>query len=233
MDLFTSTNLATNKAAVSDHLSESWVRQLDADTIARLRDLMDKVYMEYLDDTCYPAWPDIFKAFNLLLYEEVRVVILGQDPYFDGNATGLAFACKQHMSPSLQKIVGAIYRNFPEEYTERRTLHPSSGMNLIYLVQQGVLLMNTALTVHHGNPGSHTAFWEPFTKAMIAALRRRPKLVWLLWGKHAKSYQEYINPDHIVMTADHPAAAARENRDWNCDHFKEVNKIISPPIIWI
>lgn len=173
------------------------------------------------DKTIYPEKEDVFKIFKLLPLENVKVVILGQDPYFNGNADGIAFSCKRDWSPSLKQILFAMNKDV-------KPVNPSPQMNLKYLVEQGVFLYNPILTVEEGKPLSHERIgWHEFTLRVFAALNRVDNLVWLLWGAKAQEYNSRsYNLTHLVLRAEHPAAAARNNRIWTVDHFSKVNEIL-------
>lgn len=179
----------------------------------------------------YPSAPDIFKAFNETPSpQEVKVVILGQDPYHDGNATGLAFDNKYNkkQSPSLRNILHEIILNNDDNYGEileaRCDVYTS---HLKHLPEQGVLLLNTALTVEAGKAGSHTKLWEPFTNEIITDLNKVDDIIWMLWGKHAQSYKHLItNPTHTILEAGHPSPLNRTNPFIGCNHFSIANDIL-------
>lgn len=168
----------------------------------------------------------IFKAFKLTQMKDLKVVIIGQDPYPDGSATGLAFANEDEVrgvtSPSLLKISECIEQNVKQGF------NLDFDPTLISWAEQGVLLLNTALTVQKYKIGSHSKYWKKFTTEIIKTINdNKPGTVFLLWGEHAKSYKHLINKDlHYVLEYYHPSYAARNKFFWNCTHFNEVNKII-------
>ena len=167
--------------------------------------LTDFVSQERHLGRVYPPAEKVFRAFELTPYAEVSVVILGQDPYHgEGQAQGLAFSVAEgKLPPSLRKIRKELERD-PE-------VDPPEGGNLEGWARQGVLLLNTVLTVRAGAPNSHRAQgWEDFTDAVIKAVNEKPdRVVFLLWGGAAqKKAARITNEDHRVIRAAHPAARA-------------------------
>ena len=168
-------------------------------------------------------------------------MIIGQDPYNDGSANGLAFSNNKNShkpSPSLRIILREIERSFPEEVSDIHSgkLDP---LDLSRWAEQGVLLLNMSLTVQEGKPMSHMVYWKAFTKAVIKALQDKSDIVWLLMGIEAKNYSPLIsNPSHAVIETVHPAADiySKEDRFYGSDCFKKVNEELEArnlsPIIW-
>lgn len=158
------------------------------------------------EETIYPEPTKIFRAFKECPPDKLKVVILGQDPYFDGSATGLAFdnnaLAVKKVSPSLRKILQEIKDDIGKDPIESFN-QPSC---LSHLPEQGVLLWNTALTVEHGKPASHVDIWAPFTDLIIQAVNRKQNVVWILWGAYAKSYGGRVADTHQVIEGTHPAA---------------------------
>lgn len=169
----------------------------------------------------YPNQEDIFKVFKLLPPDKVKVVILSQDPYYNDNATGVAFACKHTLSPSLKQIWSSIKNDIIEKEYEG-TASPS----LVHLVEQGVFLLNSILTVQENQPLSHKYLqWEDFTTAVITELsNKNSNIVFMLWGTYAQKYTKYIDTTkHLVLTDTHPQFANYQNKEWNCTHFSKCN----------
>ena len=184
----------------------------------------------YATGTMYPDKKDIFKAFKMTPFDDVKVVILGQDPYFDGSATGLAFANKDdslRMSPSLEKIKECIEK-------ENGMLHLDFDITLESWANQGVLLLNTALTVEKYKPNSHLDVWKKFTATILSTLTiKKDPIHFCLWGKKAQEYEQWLLTEaHYVHKFQHPAYAARQNIDWNCNHFKKINSQLKKKIQW-
>ena len=159
----------------------------------------------------YPEKKDVFRAFDLCPYENVRVVIFGQDPYHGpGQADGLAFSSRsEQRPPSLGVIFREIYRDLNIQYFHNITLDEYFPTNsLENWARNGFLLLNTALTVEKGTAGSHQGKgWEILLDEVLKALNNHSKnLIFCLWGKEAKSLQDKIGAKHTILTAAHPAA---------------------------
>lgn len=173
----------------------------------------------------YPKKEDIFKAFNLCDYENVKVVILGQDPYHNKNqATGLAFAVPDDKFPKPPSL-----RNIFSEIGLKKDKSSLEGW-----AKQGVLLLNTVLTVRKNKPLSHRGFgWEKFTDTVITKLNyKKDPVIFLLWGKEAQNKLSLIDRrKHIVFMAAHPSPYSVKNF-FGCDHFKKANQILKNPINW-
>ena len=167
--------------------------------------LIEKLNIEY-KEVCYPPKERIFKAFNLCPFDKVRVVILGQDPYYNGQAMGLSFSVpkKIKLPPSLRKI----YKEIGEDLCKPM---PESG-DLTRWAEQGVLLLNTTLTVREAKPNSHKRLkWQNFTDAAIKALNKnREHIVFMLWGKDAMRKKRLIDTErHHIIESFHPAAGQK------------------------
>jgi uracil-DNA glycosylase len=215
----------------------SWADVLPLDTIEQLASIVDTVIVErtvYKDVKIYPELKDIFKVFRMPL-DSVKVVILGQDPYYNGNATGLSFACKNNVSKSLFKIGQGIYYNYPDT----KAVFDDSNMGLEYWESQGVFLLNSALTTREGQPESHLALWGFFTDEVIRAISiNSPNTVaFMLWGKYAREKKPLINKRHKILEFSHPVSASYANVRWDCPHFKQVNNWLEArnkqPIQWL
>ncbi|HMT01831.1 MAG TPA: uracil-DNA glycosylase [Burkholderiales bacterium] len=163
-----------------------------------LRPLLPLIPFECLDETHYPAKDMEFNAFNYCPFKELQVVILGQDPYFTPNtANGLAFSSSM---PKIPHSLSIIFNSIKENCG----VVPARNPDLKRWAAQGVLLLNTALTVKPNEPDSHTKQWRPFTEKLIMELGKKD-LTWLLWGKHAKSFAPLIKNGTIHEDI-HPAA---------------------------
>ena len=171
----------------------------------------------------YPDDEDVFKVFKLLPLNEIKVVIIGQDPYFSGNADGLAFSCKNDLSPSLKQILYAIHKDVNLLVNKN-----TQSLQLDYLVKQGVFLYNPILTVEKGTPLSHAGRgWEDFSREVLKHINKIDNVVWLLWGAKAREYNVCsYNLSHQVLVAEHPAAAARNQRTRLVDHFSKTNNYL-------
>jgi uracil-DNA glycosylase len=182
----------------------------------------------------YPPAPLVFNALQLTPFEEVRVVILGQDPYHGpGQAMGLSFSVPAGVSqpPSLRNI-------FTELESDLGLPAPATG-DLTPWAERGVLLLNSVLTVAPRSPGSHAGKgWEAFTDRVIAELSaRREGVVFLLWGRSAQQKGAIVDVTrHDVLTAAHPSPYSAGNGFFGCRHFSRANAILEaagiPPIDW-
>lgn len=170
----------------------------------------------------YPPGSQIFNAFNLTPFNEVKLVILGQDPYHGkGQAHGLSFSVPTGIKPppSLANI-------FKELQTDIGLTIPAYEGNLTSWAQQGVLLLNSALTVRDAEPASHANLgWSIFTDAVIEALSfHKQQLVFLLWGKYAQQKTKLINSDkHLILQAPHPSPFSVHTGFLGCKHFSKAN----------
>ena len=182
----------------------------------------------------YPPGGQIFRAFDLTPFEQVKVVILGQDPYHGpGQAHGLSFSVGPGVAPppSLQNI-------YKELAGDLGIAHPGHG-NLESWARQGVLLLNSCLTVENGRAGSHQGKgWERFTDAVIAALNQKHKgLAFILWGRKAQDKGASIDRDrHLVITSVHPSPLSAHNGFFGSRPFSRTNDYLAAqgksPIDW-
>lgn len=201
----------------------------------------------------YPRGEHMYQAFRDVGYSEVKVVILGQDPYHNGLAIGRAFdvALTSPVPPSLKNVVKEVLEDYYEYKPEEGALMPnilsefierSKGPDhkdnsyLEHWARQGVLLLNTALTVEEAKPESHIEMWAPFTKSIIAVLQKHAYIVWVFWGKKAQHYHKYItNNRHVVIEGAHPSPLAGSKFKGG-KYFTKVNDALIrknfSPIIW-
>lgn len=179
---------------------------------------------EYATQTIYPEMGNIFNALKYTSYEDVKAVILGQDPYHGPNqAHGLCFSVQKGVKapPSLQNM-------FKELNSDLGISIPKSG-ELTSWARQGVLLLNTVLTVRAGQANSHKGMgWEIFTDRVIELLNMREKpIVFLLWGGPAKTKSKLItNPNHHILSTVHPSPLSAYNGFFGCKHFSKTNEIL-------
>lgn len=183
------------------------------------------------DAVIYPAQP--FRALDALTPHAVRVVILGQDPYHGvGQAQGLAFSVPDGVAcpPSLRNILAEIELEYPDDPSQLILKPNADHHDLSRWVRQGVLLLNTALTVEDGQPASHAKQgWETVTDALIDAVAKDPNpKVFMLWGAHAYAKQDFLvsQPQHLILTCNHPSplSARRGAKPFiGCGHFKAAN----------
>ena len=215
-------------------LGNSWDEilkdEFSKDYYLKLREFLKE---EYSTRTIYPDMHNIFNALKKASYEDVKVVILGQDPYHEpGQAQGLCFSVPDGfpLPPSLKNI-------YQELADDLRVVRRSG--NLEDWAEQGVLLLNAVLTVRRGQAGSHAGKgWEIFTDRVIELLNERPDpVVFLLWGGYARKKKALItNPRHYVLEAAHPSPLSAYNGWFGCRHFSRTNGILQSlgkaPIDW-
>lgn len=179
---------------------------------------------EYSTQTIYPEENNIFNALKTTSYDDVKVVILGQDPYHgEGQAHGMAFSVKPGIKtpPSLVNI-------YKELQATMGCYIPNNGY-LMKWAEQGVLLLNTVLTVRAGQPQSHKGKgWETFTDRIIAILNeRKDPVIFVLWGAPAKKKASLITaPQHKILTAAHPSPLSAYNGFFGCNHFNQINEYL-------
>ena len=217
-------------------IEESWKARIGAEfEKPYFAQLVQTVKQEYRQYACYPPGPLIFNAFNLCPFEQVKVVIIGQDPYHEpGQAMGLSFSVPDGvpMPPSLINI-------FREIQSDLGIQVPATG-NLTRWAQQGVMLLNATLTVRAHQAGSHQRIgWETFTDAAIHALSSgRDHLVFILWGGFARSKAALIDRSrHLILQSVHPSPLSANRGGWFGNrHFSQANAYLTAngitPIQW-
>ena len=199
------------------------------------RDLYEFVKSEYSRVVVYPPADDIFNAFHFTPLSKVKVLILGQDPYHEEHqAHGLSFSVppdQNDIPPSLQNI----YKELNEDI---RCKIPNNGY-LKEWADQGVLMLNTVLTVRAHQANSHQGKgWEKFTDAVIQAVNNQDRpIVYMLWGKQAQSKIPMLtNPKHLILKAPHPSPLSAYRGFFGCKHFSKANKFLEEngvePINW-
>lgn len=216
-------------------IEESWRTQLSSEfETAYFSDLVEFVRQEYAQGVCYPPGSMIFNAFNQTPFNDVRVVILGQDPYHGpGQAHGLCFSVNDGVAfpPSLRNI-------FQEVHSQTGVPVPMSG-NLTRWAKQGVFLLNTCLSVRQHQAFSHSGRgWETFTDAVIRRLSaQREHLVFLLWGAPAGKKAALIDTSrHLVLQSAHPSPLSAYRGFFGNNHFNICNQYLQQhgqqPILW-
>ena len=197
-------------------------------------DLYKFVKEEYSNEIVYPPSDDIFNAMHLTPLSEVKVLILGQDPYHNqGQAHGLCFSVQPDVAipPSLKNI-------YKELQSDLGCAIPNNGY-LVKWAKQGILMLNTVLTVRAHKPLSHQGKgWEQFTDAIIEAVNAQDRpIVYMLWGKPAQRKASMLNnPKHLVLKAAHPSPLSASHGFFGCKHFSQANAFLeqngAEPIDW-
>lgn len=218
-------------------IAESWKTELQPEFEQPYFNVLIQFLKQekHLGKIIYPPGSQIFEAFNLTAFQDVKVVVLGQDPYHGaGQAHGLCFSVNKGVSipPSLQNIYKELKQDIPGYQI------PAHG-NLEHWGKQGVLLLNATLTVEKDKAGSHQGKgWEQFTDKVISRLSTQKKqLVFLLWGKFAQSKIPLIDASkHLVLTAAHPSPFSAHSGFFGCKHFSKTNQYLLnnglPEINW-
>ena len=196
--------------------------------------LISEVEKEYETNTVYPAKENIFNAMKYTAFKDVKVLLLGQDPYHGENqAHGLAFSVQEGVQkpPSLVNMMKELKSDLDLEICENGCLIPWA--------KQGVMLLNTVLTVREGQPNSHKNLgWTVFTDKIISCLNdREDPVIFLLWGANAKEKLDLItNPHHFVLSAPHPSPLSASRGFFGSRHYSKVNTILErigkTPIDW-
>jgi len=206
-------------------IEESWGEELKEEfEKSYFKQLTDFVKQEYKTETVYPSGNNIFRAFDQCSFDKVKVVILGQDPYHGpGQANGLCFSVKEGVSfpPSLVNIFKEIKDDLGKDI-------PPNG-SLDRWAKQGVLLLNSTLTVRAHQAGSHqNKGWETFTDAVIERLASQKQgLVYFLWGSYAQKKATIVNSEtNLVLKAPHPSPLSSYRGFFGCKHFSQANAYI-------
>ncbi|MBL0012490.1 MAG: uracil-DNA glycosylase [Flavobacterium sp.] len=208
-------------------IPESWRSFLEEEIRKPyFRDLEDLVEKEYQEHVCFPPKDLIFAAFEKCNFDNLKVVIIGQDPYHGaGEANGLCFSVNDGVAipPSLRNIFREISADLDT------IMQPNSG-NLEHWAEQGVLLLNATLTVRKDQPNSHKHLpWQRFTDAIIEKIAsEREDLVFLLWGGFAQKKGAKIDPNkHLVLTSGHPSPLSANQGKWfGNKHFSSINNYL-------
>lgn len=212
---------------LQERLGDEWYQVLEDELRKPYMGLLSRfIAQRRQETTVYPSADEVFTAFRLTPLSKVRVCIIGQDPYIrEGQAHGLSFSTKNGAyTPSLIRIEHAI-----------RGWSPTEGWsnNLTRWALQGVLLLNSVLTVDQGKSNSHAGKgWETFTTRVVQELDKSGKVMFLLWGKYASEYRHLLHNSNY-FEAEHPVAASYQGRDWkHGDCFNKVNELLTNKIDW-
>lgn len=225
---------------LKENLSKEWSEilkdEFQKEYFIQLEKFLEK---EYSEKKIFPPYSEIFNLFNNIEYKDIKVVILGQDPYHgEGQGNGIAFSVNTGIKipPSLRNI----YKELELEYINAETpFKPNKNGDLTPWVKQGVFLLNASLTVREGEPNSHARKgWEFFTTEVIKKINEKNRpVVFLLWGDFAKKKKEFItNKKHLILETVHPSPLSASRGFLGCDHFKMANNFLESegltPIDW-
>ena len=211
----------------------NWIERIEKsvgkDSISTLKKKIDLVYKT---SKTYPKASNMFRVFREVPYDDIKVVILGQDPYHNpGQANGLAFAVNENITlpSSLRNIFKEIESDLGKKPTDR---------TLIPWAEQGVFLLNTYLTVQENQPLSHKDIWEEFTDAVIKSIGNSDEpIVFILWGSKARKKKSLITKKHhLILESPHPSPLSANRGFFGCKHFSKTNQFLKDndkqEIIW-
>ena len=193
--------------------------------------LIEFLDLEYSNKKVYPPKNDIFRAFNYFNFEDLKVVILGQDPYHQsGQAQGLSFSVNKDIKipPSLKNIYKEIVSDLGMVPNSEEFNHG----NLEHWAKQGILLLNTSLTVIESKPNSHSKWWRPYTNLILKDIvENSENVIFMLWGNNAKKIKKLFSNEllkkHYFLEATHPSPLGANKGGWfNCKHFSKCNEIL-------
>lgn len=217
---------------IGNRWDEILADEFKKDYYLNLREFLKQEYGRY---TVYPPMNDIFNSLRYADYDNIKVVIIGQDPYHEPNqAHGLAFSVKKGcpIPPSLKNIYAELEADLG--------IPPCPHGELTEWAKQGVLLLNNALTVRRGQANSHRGKgWEYLTDRIIQCVNEKSDpVVYLLWGANAREKTKIINnPRHLILTAAHPSPLSAYNGFFGCRHFSKTNKFLEDngvePVNWM
>lgn len=228
-------------------MEEVWLKQNFKSWYPKLKDYVNsdefnnlgsKIGVARKTAPIYPKSNDVFKALQLCSFGDVKVVILGNEPYNNAYADGLAFSCSGAEGlprKKLQSSLVIIYETI--ERTVYRGLYLDKDPSLERWAKQGVLLLNASLT-STDEKEKHLSLWKPFTVEVLKALSEyNTGIIYCLWGNKAKEFKKYINPKfNYILEDSHPSSANFNQMIWECNHFVEINKILkqnnNTEIIW-
>lgn len=219
------------------HVGNDWdevlAPLLESELYASIREFLKK---EYSSKIIYPPMHDIFNAFKYTPYSKVKAVILGQDPYHgEGQAHGLCFSVKEGVAPPPSLV--NIYKEIESDLGIK--IKNKNCGDLTKWAKEGVMLLNTTLTVREGQANSHSnCGWQAFTDEVIKLLAKREEpIVFILWGANARSKKKFIDKNkHFILESVHPSPLSAYNGFFGCKHFSKTNELLKskniPPIDW-
>ncbi len=210
-----------NKISIESSWSEVLKNILDS---VWFLSLMGNVKKEYIKNEVYPEFKNIFRAFDLCPFDRVKVVILGQDPYHNkGQADGLSFSVSSGTTPP------PSLKNIYKEISSDCDIENKVSGDLSVFAEQGVLLLNSILTVEARLPASHRNLgWEKFTDEVLKTVsNKKNNVVFMLWGNYAKNKKNLIDKDkHLILEAAHPSPFSAYGGFFGCKHFSKTNKYL-------
>lgn len=221
---------------VHELLGKSWGNALAPYMTDQFLDTLgEQIGKERETSEVYPESGKVFRAFQTTPFEDVKVIWLGQDPYNNprGQATGLAMDCGVKVAPTIEKVLEIYQEDYPQGFPG-----PLYDGHLLHWAEQGVLLINAALTVRKGTPQSHLKYWQKFTTIVLDVLKmsQAPK-AFVILGGDARKIMGKVPPPHYAFDYEHPVAASYDQRKWNAKGiFLNINRFLVDsergPINW-
>ena len=205
--------------------NNDWEELLEEEINKRyFKELIERIKIEYVNNIVYPKYDSIFRALELTSYKDTKVLILGQDPYHgEDQANGLAFSVAKgvQIPPSLKNIY--------KELNSDLGINISKNGDLKSWAKQGILLLNSTLTVIENSPNSHKDYgWQEFTDCVIKLLNKKnDPMVFIFWGNYAKSKEKFIsNPKHLIIKSAHPSPLSAYRGFFNSKPFSKTNEFL-------
>jgi uracil-DNA glycosylase len=226
--------MARSKEFWVKQLGEGWTNVLkSALKTEEMDQFIEGLIFDYAFFNMYPTdKKDIFKAFRLCPWENLRVVVIGTEPNELTGVGPLAFsdAGSSYINPSALQIKNCVARHKKELYLDFDTTFE-------YWAQQGILMLNRNLTCRKGETKTYKENWKKFFGTVLYTITLyKPGTIFLLWGKDAQKYAQILSTDHHVFSWEHPMVANKEYREWNCPNFEQIDKLLSAherePITW-
>ena len=224
-----------NKKNIDLHMPKHWINLFKQPSFLSLIDDPTKFITKEIEKnkTICPPYNEIFNAFKYCSFSDTKVVIFGQDPYFQkGVANGLAFSVRPN------KPIPSSLKNIYKEIKNDVGKSKNSDGCLVNWARQGVLLLNSSLTVEESKPGSHSNIgWENFIRETLKVLQKKRNIVFILWGNHAKKYLKFIDSKHnLILISAHPSPLSAHRGFFGSNHFSKCNKYLEKnnldQIIW-
>lgn len=206
-------------------IGEDWYNHLNYLNSDEMLKLMEFIGKDYKTSLIYPDSKEIFKAFKLCKFSDVKVIIIGEDPYKQKISNdGIPFSNRDsvlELSPEMKKIRQCVERDCYDG------LKLDFDVTLESWAKQGVLLLNTSLTYKQYNPEAHRKVWARFIREVIISLNQLPGFHFCFWGEFAQNFTQFVDEEkHFKYQCELPSTAHNEMRDWHCNHFAMINKNI-------
>ena len=175
----------------------------------------------------YPYKNRLFENFRACDFDKLKVVIIGKEPFANKNATGIPFANPFNTKPIVVEDDTILLERCVRRHVYQNDMHYLFDETMYSWSHQGVFLLDASSTSEEGYRNAHSKIWRNFTREVIKAIcKNKENVIFLLWGKDAQYFKQYIGIEHSVLEYEHPMDATSKNTDWNCDHFTKVNELL-------